>query len=277
MSFNSKLTLAELKPVASKLRSEVIRWSHSAQTAHVGSCLSCIDILTVCYWQALNIDPSDYQNAARDRFILSKGHAALALYVTLHQRGFFNDELMESYAQHGSALSEHPAPACAPGIESASGSLGHGLGTGIGMALAARIAKQNYRTVVLLSDGECNEGSVWEAAMLAPAHKLNNLVAVIDFNKWQATGRSVEVTHLQVLSDKWKAFGWHAVDVDGHDVASLAEVLAASAMPFDKPLAVIAHTIKGKGVSFMEDDNNWHYRIPSDDEMARAFSELSRP
>ena len=159
----------------------------------------------------------------------------------------------------------------------ATGSLGHGLPVGLGHALAAKIQKKNYRVFVLLSDGECNEGSVWEAALLAPALKLSNVAIMIDFNKWQATGRSQEVTAISPLRAKWEAFGWHAIEIDGHDITAIAQALAEVPHPSGKPLAIIANTVKGKGVSFMEDDNNWHYRIPKRDEVNRAFAELGLP
>lgn len=265
--------LEELKIVARTLRADVVRMSHETGAPHLGSSLSCIDILTALYWRALRIEPAAPDNPLRDRLIFSKGHAAAALYAALCRRGFFSEDTLKTFAQPGGALAEHPLPHCVPGLEAAAGSLGHGLPTGTGMALAARILKQNYRVVVLMSDGECNEGSVWEAALLAPAQKLDNLTAIIDFNKWQATGRSCEVMALEPLRDKWAAFGWNAVEVDGHDIGALADVLSAPPVS-GKPTAVIAHTVKGRGVSFMEDDNNWHYRIPTAEELAAARREL---
>jgi transketolase len=172
-------------------------------------------------------------------------------------------------------FAEHPpTPAHLPGIEAATGSLGHGLPLGLGFALAGRIQKLNYRVLALLSDGECNEGSVWEAAMLAGAQQTEKLCAIIDFNKWQATGRSEETMALSPLADKWRAFGWRAIEVDGHDMPALIDALQPSPPDDPRPTAVIAHTVKGKGVSFMEDDNNWHYRIPTADEVAAAGREL---
>ncbi|MGH8570829.1 MAG: thiamine pyrophosphate-dependent enzyme, partial [Gammaproteobacteria bacterium] len=175
----------------------------------------------------------------------------------------------------GSVFAEHPpAPDYLPGIEAATGSLGHGLPMGLGMALSARIQKQHYRVFALLSDGECNEGSIWESAMLAAAQKVGRLAVVVDFNKWQATGRSEEVMALAPLVDKWHAFGWSAREVDGHNMAGLVDMLSRVPDGSGKPVAIIAHTVKGKGVSFMEDDNNWHYRIPTADEVAAAKREL---
>jgi transketolase len=183
--------------------------------------------------------------------------------------------MLDSYGQDGGIFAEHPpTPDHLAGIEAATGSLGHGLPIGLGMALSARIQKQNYNVVVVLGDGECNEGSVWEAAMMAAAQQVGNLMIIVDFNKWQATGRSEEVLALSPLMDKWRAFGWDACEIDGHDMGQLVNVLSQEKTSDGKPFAVVAHTVKGKGVSFMEDDNNWHYKIPSADELASAHKEL---
>jgi transketolase len=267
------MDLAEMEATARQMRGRIVEMSHRAGTPHLGSALSCVDILVAAYWGALALDPARPDDPERDRFILSKGHAATALYAALALRGFFPEALLDSYAHPGSCLGEHPSPGV-PGIEAATGSLGHGLPLGLGMALAGRLRGQNYRVFVLLSDGECNEGSVWEAALLAPAQGLENVLAVVDYNKWQATGRSNEVTALHPLRAKWEAFGWSAHEVDGHDLGALVELFRNVPDGTGKPVAVIAHTVKGRGVSFMEDDNNWHYRIPSRDELGRARREL---
>ena len=190
-------------------------------------------------------------------------------------RGFYPESMLDDYGQDGSVFAEHPpTPDHLAGIEAATGSLGHGLPLGLGMALAARIQKRTYNVYAVLSDGECNEGSVWEAAMLAAAQKVSGLFAIIDFNKWQATDRSREVMALDPLVDKWRAFGWNACELDGHDMGAILEALAKHRGVGDKPTMIVAHTVKGKGVSFMEDDNNWHYRIPTADEVARSKVEL---
>ena len=264
---------ARLDAIARDIRRAVIELSHRAKTPHLGSSLSCIDLLVALYWSAMRIDPTHPEDPDRDRFILSKGHAAVALYVTLAKRGFFPESELATYNQDGGRLAEHPGPGCLPGIEAATGSLGHGLPIGLGLALASRIQGRDSRVFVLMSDGECNEGSVWEAAMFAPAKGLDNVTVLIDYNKWQATGRSDETLSLAPLSAKWAAFGWDTVEVDGHDIG---EVISAMNQPRQagKPLAVIAHTVKGRGVSFMEDDNNWHYRIPTAEEVETASREL---
>jgi transketolase len=248
--------------------------SHRTNVAHLGSALSCVDILVAVYWEALRLDPARADDPDRDRCILSKGHAAAALYAVLALRGFFPVDWLDAFAAPGGRLPEHPSPSCVPGIELATGSLGHGLPVGAGIALGHRIAGRGGRVVVVMSDGECNEGSVWEAAMFAAAQRLDRLVVIVDYNKWQATGRSDNVMALAPLAAKWAAFGWRAIEVDGHDVAAVAASLTGRDDSSGRPLAVVAHTIKGKGISFMEDDNHWHYRIPTAAEVARARDEL---
>ena len=270
---NTPLDMKSLDRIARELRGTVVEMTHQAKPAHLASALSCIDILAVLYWSVLKIDPAHPLAEDRDRFILSKGHAALALYAVLTKRGFASAEILATFNNNGGKLAEHPGPQCIPGVEAATGSLGHGLPIGNGLALAARLAGRDSRVFVLLSDGECNEGSVWEAAMFAGKQKFANLCAIVDFNKWQATGRSQEILALDPLPEKWQAFGWDTVRLDGHDHRALA---AALNLPRNsgKPLAIIADTVKGKGVSFMEDDNNWHYRVPTLEEVGAARKEL---
>lgn len=264
----------QLQHITREIRGRLVELSHGTGAPHLGSSLSCVDILVAAYWTCLAIDPTRPDDPRRDRLLFSKGHAATTLYVTLAYRGFFPMALLDTFAQPGSTLSEHPNAHCAPGVEMASGSLGHGLPIGLGMALAARIQGQRYRVYVVMSDGECNEGSVWEAALLAPAHRLENVCVVIDYNKWQATGRSDQVTALQPLRQKWEAFGWSSYEADGHDLRALSLLLNRVPDGTGKPVAVVAHTVKGKGVSFMEDNNDWHYRIPSAEELRKAKQEL---
>jgi transketolase len=266
---------AELERIARTIRARIIETSHRTNTPHLGSCLSCVDILVAAYFSALRIDRSKPRDPARDRFILSKGHGAAALFQVLALRGFYPESMLDTYGQDGSLFAEHPpAPEYLPGIEAATGSLGHGLPLGLGMALSARIQGLNYNVISLLSDGECNEGSIWEAAMMASAQRVERIAVVIDFNKWQATGRSEEILAISPLVDKWRAFGWNACETDGHDVAALVRLIRNVPDGSGKPVAIIAHTVKGKGVSFMEDDNNWHYRIPNAEEVAAAKREL---
>ena len=267
-----------LKRIAAELRGVIIETSCRANVPHLGSCLSCVDILTALYWGPLNDLSSQLDSRDRNHFILSKGHAAPALFQVLARKGIFSAELLDQlarYGEDGTLFGEHPPAHGVPGIEAATGSLGHGLSIAIGLAIGARIRGHlKARFFVLMSDGECNEGSVWEAAMMATAQKLGNICVIIDFNKWQATGRSEEVLALQPLIDKWIAFGWRAREVDGHDISILLELLAEPTDREGQPVALIAHTVKGKGVSFMEDDNNWHYRIPKEGEVIAARREL---
>jgi transketolase len=265
---------AEMRSVADRIRGDLVEMSHRAGTPHLGSSLSCVDILVAAYWGALSVNPKRPNDPGRDRLILSKGHAVSALYAALAHRGYFPIADLEHFDEAGGNLPQQPSPGCAPGVELATGSLGHGLPVAVGLMLGARIQKQAFKTIVVMSDGECNEGSVWEAAMLAAAHNLGSLAAVIDYNKWQATGRSNEIMALSPLREKWEAFGWRAFEMNGHDAPALAERLRGLPDASGKPLAIIANTIKGKGVSFMQDDNNWHYRVPTAEEVLAAKKEL---
>jgi transketolase len=264
----------DLDLICRQIRGRLVSMSHKAGTPHLASALSCVEILVAAYWRILRIDAAKPRDPARDRFILSKGHAASALYAVLAARGFFPESLLDHFAEEGSPLAEQPAPNCAPGVELATGSLGHGLPVGIGLALGARLQKTPTRVFVAMSDGECNEGTVWEGALFAPAQKLDRLTAIIDFNKWQATARSEETMSLSPLREKWAAFGWRALEVDGHDIHAVIAALQQCDDGSGKPLAIVCHTVKGKGVSFMEDDNNWHYRVPTAEEVAAAHREL---
>lgn len=261
-----------LETIAAEIRYRVVEISHRTEGAHLAGALSCVDILTALYNYKMNIFPKEPKNADRDRLIFSKGHAVSALYVTLATAGYFPLTDLDHYNEEGSHLPEQPSPGCAPGVEWATGSLGHGLGIGIGMAMASRIQKKKFGVYVVMSDGECQEGSVWEAAMFAGKHKLSRLTAIVDFNKWQATGRSCDIMEMEPLHEKFRSFGWHAVEVNGHNINEICSALDTSIE--EKPLAIIAHTIKGKGVSFMEDDNNWHYRSPNAEELKQAALEL---
>ena len=260
------------------LRARIIETSSRTGTPHLGSCLSCVDILTALYFNVLRLDTENPQAPERDRFILSKGHGAPALFQALAMRGFYPEAWLDDYGKDGGIFAEHPpTPDHLAGIEAATGSLGHGLPLGLGMALSGRIQQRNYNVFVVLGDGECNEGSVWEAAMLAAAQGVSNLCVIVDFNKWQATGRSEEVLALNPLVDKWRAFGWDAVEIDGNDMSAVLGALSTFPAASGRPTAIVAHTVKGKGVSFMEDDNNWHYRIPTAEEVVLAKKELGVP
>jgi len=229
----------------------------------------------VLYGRVMRVNPDDPKDPTRDRFILSKGHAAMALYATLAKRGYFDPALLDTYNQDGALLAEHPPANLLAGVEAATGSLGHGLPIGAGIALANKIKKTDlHRVLVIMSDGECNEGSVWEAAMFAGGNGLDNLMVFVDYNKWQATARSNETLALSPLREKWEAFGWDAHQVNGHDPDALAELMKNMPNGSGKPVAIICDTVKGKGVDFMEDDNNWHYRVPKPEEVEEAHRQL---
>ena len=268
-------SIHDMEDIARQIRGRIVQMSYHSRASHLGSALSCVDILVALYWGVTNIDKSIINKVSRDRVILSKGHAIAALYAILAAKHIIEDKMLDSFCSQGSILEEHPGPQSPAGVEAATGSLGHGLSLGTGIALAGRLKNEATNVYVLSSDGECNEGSVWEAAMFAAGRNLDRLCVIVDFNKWQATGRSQEITALEPLCDKWTAFGWDAHEVDGHDLKALVTVLSRKNTNCQKPLAVIAHTVKGKGVSFMEDDNNWHYKIPSATEMELALKELN--
>ncbi len=266
-----------LDHLTKKIRYQLIEMSHFGKAPHLGSSLSCVDLVTLAYNQFLKIDPRNPTADNRDRFILSKGHAITTLYAVLAFHDFFPKKWLKDFNQDGKSLPEHPTPKCVPGVELASGSLGHGLSVGVGHALAAKIRKMNYKVMVLLSDGECNEGSTWEGAMFAPKHHLSNLCAIVDFNKWQATGRSEDILSLSPLREKWESFGWKAYEIDGHNFSQILDTFAAIKEEKKLPSVIIANTIKGKGIDFMEDDNNWHYRIPNSEELQKCKKILGLP
>ena len=267
-------TLEDIAAFAAGIRRHALRMVHRAGASHIGGCLSMADLLAVLYCRTLRIDPRRPDWPGRDRFVLSKGHAAAILYAALAERGFFPPEWLDRYCEDGSPLTGCVNHRGVPGVEASTGSLGHGLSVGCGMALAGRSAAEPYRCFVLLSDGECDEGSIWEAALFAPHHRLGNLTAIVDYNKIQSFGTVAEVLDLEPFADKWRAFGWRVVEIDGHDPAAIAAALeGAGAEDADRPLVAIAHTVKGKGVSFMENDLLWHYRNPDADQLAAALRE----
>ena len=264
--------LRKLKKICNNIRFEIIKMCNKSKSAHLASSLSCVDILVVSLWKILKI--KKYKNKQifiHDKFIVSKGHAAMAIYSTYAERGFFPKSYLKTYNKDGGFLAEHPPANILPGIDVATGSLGHGLPIGAGYALGCKIKKLNGRIIVVMSDGELNEGSNWEAALFASANNLNNLTVVIDHNKWQATDRSSLTLGKIKLQEKRKSFGWHTININGHN---LSEIYKSLIVKKNKPIAIIADTIKGKGVSFMEDDNNWHYRVPNDLEVKKSKIEL---
>jgi transketolase len=267
--------IPDAQDFARRIRAHALRMVYRAKASHIGSCLSIADILATLYTQVLRIDPLQPNDQTRDRFILSKGHAAAILYAALAERGFFPTTELDTYCEKGARLTGHVSHGV-PGIEVSTGSLGHGLPIAVGTALGLRAQGKFARVFCLLSDGECDEGSNWEAILFAPHHKLDNLVVIVDFNKIQSFGRVSEVLELEPFAEKWRAFNWNVVEVDGHDIAALTATFAAVPAIPDRPTVVIAHTVKGKGVSFMEDKLEWHYKSPSDDQLKQALAELQK-
>jgi transketolase len=262
-------------PSPSKIRRIVLDLVYKTRSPHIGSSFSSVEILQSLYFEVLNVSPGDPFNNSRDRFILSKGHACPALYVVLAEAGFLSDEELKGFAIDGGTLEQHPTRNLKQGIEVSTGSLGHGLSVGIGMAIAAKRDGRDGKVFVLMSDGELNEGSVWEAVMFAAHHRLDNLVVIVDYNKIQALGFTKDVINLEPLSKKWLSFGWAVEEIDGHDCNHITETLMRVPFTNGKPNIVIAHTVKGKGVSFMENDLLWHYRTPDKEEYDLALKELS--
>lgn len=251
--------LLELKQHALNARRAVISTSAKAGSVHIASALSPVDILVALYFDVLNIDPKHSNDLKRDRFILSKGHGGLGLYCVLAERGFFSKKLLDKYGQDGSILAVHPVLGAVSGIEATTGSLGHGLGMGLGMALSHKRDKNPGQVFALLSDAECDEGATWEAVMLAGHLKLDNLTAIIDYNKLQCYGKVKDILDLEPFADKWRANRWAVVEVDGHNFQELVPVLRNIPKQKGKPTVIIAHTTRGKGVPFMENNLEWYY------------------
>lgn len=269
------LLASESASLARDIRVQSLRMVHRAKASHIGSCLSICDILACLYGGWLHVNPERPDDPLRDIFILSKGHAAAAIYATLALRGFFPIAELDGYCSDGGMLSGHVTHHHVPGVEISTGSLGHGLSFALGFALAAKRTKLDKRVVALLSDGECNEGSVWEAALLAPQLKLGKLVAIIDYNQIQSLGRVSDVIDLAPLGRKFASFGWRVRELDGHNHDEITDALSYADEPSDQPCAVVCNTVKGKGVSFMEDKLLWHYRSPDESELQRALAELA--
>jgi transketolase len=242
------------------LRRLAVRALDKGERGHIGSTMSLIEILRVLYDDVLRFRPAEPAWSGRDRMILSKGHGCIALYVMLADKGFFPLQILDTFCHRDSILGGHPEAAKIPGVEASTGALGHGLSIGVGMALAARIQKRDSRVFVVMGDGEINEGSIWEAAMCAGKHRLSHLTAIVDYNKIQSAGPTREIQDLEPLMDKWRAFGFATVEVDGHDVGELRKVFARIPLDNDRPTAVICHTVKGKGIPFAEHDPSWHHK-----------------
>lgn len=260
---------------ANQTRKVILEMHNRAETSHIGSSLSCVDILTALYFAVLKITPQNVLNNGRDRFILSKGHAITALYAVLAERKFFPKDILRRYCCNGGILPGHSTRGSVPGIETSTGSLGHGLSIGAGIAFAGKADLLKYRVFVLMSDGECNEGSVWEAALFSRQYKLDNLIAIIDYNGLQGFGRNKEILDLEPLKRKWQSFGWTVQEVDGHNHEKIIKVFNKIPFRQNKPNIVIAHTIKGKGIPFMENKVEWHYKSTNNEQFKEALRHLN--
>ena len=260
--------------LAKRIRIDALTMTSLGGSSHIGAIFSIADVLAVLYGGVMNVRPDDSKWEGRDRFILSKGHAGAGVYAALAERGFFPVDRLSTHYQDGSDLSGHISHKNIPGVELSTGSLGHGLSVGAGMAYSAKLDGATHRTFVLLGDGECDEGMVWEAAMFAAHHRLRNLIAIVDYNKLQSLDSVERTLALEPFAAKWAAFGWDVKEVDGHDHSALRSALSRDQNQADHPTCVLAHTLKGKGVSFMENSVLWHYRTARGAEFAAALAEL---
>lgn len=272
----SEKLIKQLEDKVVEIKRKILDMIYNAQSGHLGGSFSAADIAVCLYYHHMNIDPANPGWDDRDRFILSKGHAAPLLYAILADKGYFPEEKLKDFRQIDSILPGHPDINKTPGIDMTCGSLGQGLSVGIGLALGARQNNQNYRTYVLMGDGELNEGQVWEAAMFANKEKISNLVAIVDYNKVQLDGSCNKIMPMSPLKDKWKAFGWRVIEINGHNVSEILKALDWAEQITDSPVVIIADTIKGKGVSFMENNHKWHGNPPSNEEYKKALMELKR-
>lgn len=269
-----KLDLKALRLAAAKSRLLAVDAVHEAASGHPGGSLSCLDMLTALYFHEMNIDPANPKDPARDRFVLSKGHCSPALYATLAQRGYFPVEELKLFRSIKAHLSGHPDMVNVPGVDMSTGSLGQGLSAAVGMALAAKLRGESYRTYAICGDGEIEEGQIWEAAMAAAKWKLDNLCAFVDVNGLQIDGRTADVMPSEPLDAKFAAFNWNVLKIDGHDMQAILDALAAAREEKGRPTVILAATVKGKGVSFMENQAGWHGKAPNDEQFAQARSEL---
>jgi len=268
------LSMTDLAEMAKKLRRHIITMTAMAGSGHPGGSLSATDIVTALYFKVMRYNPQDPQWMGRDRFILSKGHAAPIAYAALAESGYFPVEELTTLRKLGSRLQGHTDMNLTPGVEMSAGSLGMGLSFGVGVALAGKLDHRSYHTYVLLSDGECEEGQIWEAALSAAQYKLDNLIAIVDYNKIQLGGWTRDIMNLEPLNRKWQAFGWHSIDIDGHNFEQILTAIQEAQKIKTKPVVIIAHTIKGKGVSFMENNMKFHGKVPTPGEAKRALEEL---
>lgn len=267
--------LRAVADAARQIRRDVVQMVHLAGDGHPGPALSVADMVAALYFKLLRVNPADPLWEGRDRFILSKGHACPTLYAALARRGFFSPDLLPSLRSLGSMLQGHPVMQKTPGVDCTSGSLGNGLAIGLGMALAARVNRQDYFTYVIVGDGEIQEGIVWEAAMAARHYRVGRLIVFVDQNGQQSGGPVTEVSGLHPILPKWEAFGWHCQEIDGHDHRAILTAVEWAQAETDRPSCILARTVKGKGIPFMEADNSWHKRVPTKDELEAALAVLA--
>ncbi len=266
--------IKNIEKKANVIRKDIIKMISNAQGGHTGGALSIADIMAVLYFYTLKVDPNNPEWEDRDRLVLSKGHASAAWYAALAERGYFPKEELLTFDHVNSRLQGHPDMNKTPGVDMSSGSLGQGISAALGMALAARYLKKTYRTFVILGDGETQEGQVWEAAMVAAHYKLDNLIAILDYNKLQLYGQTNTIMNIEPVIEKWQAFGWNTIEINGHRIIEIIQALEDAVEFKGKPTMVIAHTIKGKGVSFMENKVEWHSMLPTKEKAGQALQEI---
>ncbi|PKO13314.1 MAG: transketolase [Chloroflexi bacterium HGW-Chloroflexi-10] len=276
MNYLNEQKILELDEIARQLRIDSIKMIYKRQAGHPGGSLSAAEIISVLFFHKLRLDPANPKWEDRDRFFLSKGHASAVLYAAMARRGFFPEEDLYNWGKLDCHLQGHPDRVKTPGIEMSAGPLGHGLAVGAGNAMAARKNKKGYSTIVLMGDGEMQAGIVWEAANVAAKYHLSNLTAILDYNDVQLDGPIHEIMPLEPLADRWKAFNWHVIEINGHNTRQVVEALDLAEEVHSQPTIIIAHTTKGKGVSFMENDYRWHGAVPKPDQYEQALAELSK-
>lgn len=274
-NYYTKQDVRDLEAKALEIRHDILNMIYTAKAGHPGGSLSSVEVITALYFHVMNIDPKNPDWADRDRFILSKGHACPALYAALAERGFFDKKELDTLRQYHSILQGHPDMNKVPGLDMTAGSLGNGLSIGVGMALSGERKHQNYMTYVMLGDGECQEGMVWEAAMTAAHYHLKNLIAIVDCNGVQINGWVNDIMREEPFADKWKAFGWDVIEIDGHDMRSVLNALH-EARTMRAPTVILSRTVKGKGVSFMEDQSAWHGAAPDLEQLRQAIEDIEK-
>jgi transketolase len=270
------MSVEELKKMAVVIRCDIIDMICTAAAGHPGGSLSAADVVTALYFRVMRIDPENPDWPDRDRFILSKGHACPVWYAALAERGYFDKSHLKTLRRMGSILQGHPDMRKTPGIDMTTGSLGHGLSAGLGMALSGKLQQKDYHVFVIIGDGESQEGSIWEASMAAPNFKLDNLTAILDYNHLQNDYSVDDIMPIHPAVDKWRAFGWHVIDIDGHDMAQVVQALEEAKEHKGNPTMIVANTVKGKGVSYMENVCEWHGKAPCQEEADQALEELRR-